>query len=67
MDFIYLRETEYRPKTNHKITDILVKKCALEEKVKKAMERTKNAINVLQTAKIRQSGSSNTLKKVFSM
>ncbi len=64
-DFIGLRETENRPKTNHKISSILINKPALDEKVKKAMERTKKAINVLHTAKIRQSGSLNTLKGTF--
>jgi len=42
---MYLRETEYRPKPNQKKSDIMVKKSALEEKVKIAMERTKKAIN----------------------
>lgn len=42
----------------------MVKKSVLKEKVKITMERTKKAINVLQTAKIRQSGSVNWLKGV---
>jgi hypothetical protein len=61
---MYLRETEYRPKPNQKKSDIMVKKSVLKEKVKITMERTKKAINVLQTAKIRQSGSVNWLKGV---